>query len=238
MAIEDRDVADAFVAQIAKRFLGRLAGAQDQSRLVVEPLEDTPGEIGHRHARHADAALMQGRFRGHASRRASAPPERPRATAARPPPLDRRLIRLLHLGRNLRFAQHHAVEARRHAEQMPHGRLFLMPVQMFDRFGWIEAVKSGQEIGDLFQRRFRGAFRGRVNFHAIAGRKQHGLDARKPRRQRSSPRGLVRPRTPVAHAPRSTPHDDCNRRPALAWRASGGQHGIVGQTQRDTPSFI
>ena len=50
---------------------------------------------------------------------------------------------------------------------------------MFDHVDRFEAVKPGQKPGDLIESRLGVALRGGVDFDAIAGRKQHGLNAAK-----------------------------------------------------------
>ncbi len=48
---------------------------------------------------------------------------------------------------------------------------------MRDDFGRVQAVEAGQEVGDLIERRLGLALGGGIDFHPIAGRKQHRLDA-------------------------------------------------------------
>ncbi len=93
---------------------------------------------------------------------------------------------------------------------------------MLDHLGRIEAVEAGQEVGDLIERRLRFALGGGVNFHPIAGRKQHRLDAGKhppPVVQRFASL-LGRKRQPLAERDRRAvmaATDDLR----LAWPASG-----------------
>ena len=60
MPIDHRNLPRAFVAQVAQRLFGHFAGADHQRLLIVEALEDLPGEVGHRHAGNAHAALVDG----------------------------------------------------------------------------------------------------------------------------------------------------------------------------------
>ena len=147
---------------------------------------------------------MEGRFAGHApgypqGRLKHGVHQRPRVVLLRG-----RLIRLLYLGEDLRLAKHHAVEAGGHGEQVPHRGLIAVLIEMVDQLIRIEAMEAGQELGDLIER-WRGvAFGGRIDFHPIAGRKQHGLDAGKhppPMVERLA--GLLgRERQPLAHGDR------------------------------------
>ena len=179
MPVDDRDLPHAFFLQVAQAFFGHFAGADHQCFLVVESLEDLPGEVGHGHAGNAHAPLVDGRFAGHAPRHPQRRlkqrvHQRPRVVL-----LGGHLVGLLHLGQDLRLAEDHAVETRGHGKQVLHGRLVAVLIETFDHLGRIEAVEAGQELGDLIERRLGLALRGGVDFHPIAGRQQHGLDARK-----------------------------------------------------------
>ena len=63
VAVEDDDLFRTCIGQVLKRFLGHLAGADDQDALVVEAFEDSRGEIGDRDAGDADAMTGRATFR-------------------------------------------------------------------------------------------------------------------------------------------------------------------------------
>ena len=67
-AIHDDDPSDAGVSQIRERLFGHFSGTQQDRLLVVEPLENPSGEIGHGHAGNADAMTVDFRFGRHAPR--------------------------------------------------------------------------------------------------------------------------------------------------------------------------
>ena len=149
MPVDHGDPPRALVAEVTQRFLGHLARADHQRLLVVESLEDLPGEVGHGHAGNAHAALVDGRFGGHAAgdadgRLKGRVQQRPGVVV-----LDGRLVRLLHLGENLRLAHHHAVQAGGHGEQVPHRLLADVVIQVRRDLGRIELVEAGQEAGHL-----------------------------------------------------------------------------------------
>ena len=81
------------------------------------------------------------------------------------------------LRQDLRLADHHAVETGGDGEQMPHGVVAGPREQLVEDFVDRQLVEIGHELGHGFMRRAPlGIFAGRVDFHAIAGRQQHGLD--------------------------------------------------------------
>ena len=132
--------------------------------LSLEALENLPGEIGHRHAGHAHAPLVDGRLVGHAAGHADrrlkhGVQERPGAVLS-----GGKLVSVFHLARIWRFAQHHAVEARGHGEQVPHGDFIAMVIEPRDDRLQLEMMEAGQETGDLLQRRLFGLFRWRRRF--------------------------------------------------------------------------
>ena len=53
--------------EVLQRFLGHLAGADDEHALVVESFEDSRGEVGDRDAGDADAMAVERRFAGDAA---------------------------------------------------------------------------------------------------------------------------------------------------------------------------
>lgn len=138
-----------FVPKVTQRLLRHFAGADDERLLVVEAFEDSAGEVGHCHAGNAHSALVDGGFGGYAAgdadgRLESLVQERPGCLALRG-----RLIGLLHLGEDLRFAQHHAVQAGCHAEQVPHRRFVGIDEQVGHDVARIDAMDAGQEYADL-----------------------------------------------------------------------------------------
>ena len=114
---------------LPRRELAHLARADEQHRAVAQLAEDLPRELD-RDVRDRDRVAAD---RGLGAR-ALGGGDRPvaqrvqhRAQAAR---LLRGLVGLLHLPEDLRLAEHHRVEARRHAEGVAHRRLALEPVEV------------------------------------------------------------------------------------------------------------
>ncbi len=163
------------VLEVLERLLGHLAGADDQRPLVVEPLEDLLGEIGDRHAGNAHAALvdrrlaghafggLQGRLKGRVQQRASGPF------------LGGRLVGLLHLGEDLRLADHHAVQAGGDRKQVLRRLVARPQTEVLDDRRRLQFVEPGEKGGQLRSARALGVLAGGVEFHAVAGGKQHGL---------------------------------------------------------------
>ena len=87
-----------------------------------------------------------------------------------------RLVGLFHLSEDLRFAQHHAVQARRHAEEVAHRRFVGVDEEMGHDLARIEPMESRQKNADLIDIRHRARLAGRIDLDAIAGGKQHALD--------------------------------------------------------------
>ncbi len=136
-----------FVLQIAQGFLGHFAGADDQHLLVVEPLEDLAGEIADGHAGNAHPPLMQRGFVGDAPGHAHRGLKDAVGHRAGAVALLGQFVGLLDLRQDLRLAQHHAVEAGRHGEQVPH-RVLAGPLeQVVEDLVDLKAVKVGHELG-------------------------------------------------------------------------------------------
>ncbi len=174
MPVQHGDRSGALVAEVSQRLLGHLAGPDHQRLLVGQPLEDLAGEIGHRHAGHAEPPAVDGRFIAHPPGDAQGRLERRVQQRAGRVVLGRRLVRLLHLGQDLRLAQHHALQAGGHGEQVPHGRLALVSVQVRGHLGRIELLEAGQETAHLLGRG-QGQLARRVDLDPIAGREHHAL---------------------------------------------------------------
>ncbi len=139
-----------FILQIAERFFAHLAGADHQHLLVVEALEDLGGEVAHRDAGNAHAALVQRGFGGHALGHAhgglkNAVRQRAGTVAALG-----HFVGLFDLGEDLRLAHDHAVEAGGDHEQVPHGILAGALEQVVEDLVDRQAVKVGHELRDLF----------------------------------------------------------------------------------------
>ena len=134
----------AFVLQVAQRLLAHLAGADDEHLLVVEALEDLAGEIADRHAGDAHAPLVERGFAGHALGHADGRLKNAVGQGAGALAVLGQLVGLLHLGEDLRLADHHAVEAGRHGEQVPHGvlagALEQIVEDLVDRQAWKSAM--------------------------------------------------------------------------------------------------
>ncbi len=175
-AVEHRQLLRPLVGEVAEGLLGHLAGPDHQHLLVVEPLENLLGEVGHRHAGNAHAALLDARLPGDPAGGLQGGLERRVGQRAGRRFLGGRLVRLLHLGEDLRLAEHHAVEARRHLEQVPHGRAVGLLVQAPFNFALVEPVELGEEPRDLGARRHRAVLGRRIQLDPVAGRQQHRLD--------------------------------------------------------------
>ena len=142
--------------QIPQRLFPHLAGADHQHLLVVEAVENLPGKIADRDAGNAHPLFVDRRFLRHPLGDAQGGlkhfvRQRPGAIA-----LLGQLIGLLHLGQNLRLAEHQAIETGRDGEQMPHGRLARLLEQVVEDRRQVEAVKFGQKFGHLLMARRRG----------------------------------------------------------------------------------
>ena len=114
---------------LARRELAHLARAHQQHRAAVQLAEDLGRELD-RDVRQRDGVPADRRLAAGALRRgdrAVAQAVQHRAEAAR---LLGRLVGVLHLAEDLRLAEHHRVEAGRHAERVPHRRLALEPVEV------------------------------------------------------------------------------------------------------------
>ena len=144
-AIDDHDVPRARRPKIPQRLRGHLAGTHEQHPLVVEPLEHTAGKIGDGHARDRDPLTAQRRLRRHPLRRT----ERRLKHAGRERTGGLAVLgdgpRLLDLREDLRLAEHHAVEAGRHAKQVPHHRLVVLPREQGGQRGRIDSAAFSQE---------------------------------------------------------------------------------------------
>ena len=94
------------------------------------------------------------------------------------------LVGLFDLADDLRLAQHHAVQTRRHLEKVLHGRRSGLLQKIFDEFRFGDLVKIREEAGELGMSR-RGSRRllRRVDLNAIAGREDNGLGGGKSRPQ-------------------------------------------------------
>ena len=193
VAIQHGDVPRAGIDQVLQRLLGHLAGADHQHPLIVEPLEDSRGEIGDRHAGDADAMAVERGFAGHAAGHAERGLEqavRQRAGAADLPGL---LVGLLDLGQNLRFADDHAIKTGGDPKQVV-DRLrvfqgYQLAAQLLDR----HVVKIGQVRGE--HRRGEGdagVIAGGVELNPMASGEEDSLAggvgrARRPARRAFAP---------------------------------------------------
>jgi hypothetical protein len=81
--------------------------------------------------------------------------------------------RILHLAEDLRFAQHHRIEAGSDAERMADGIVLRQHVQVRTQFGKIQLVVVGEEMGGHVERVGRAA--GGVHLGAVAGGQQRRL---------------------------------------------------------------
>ena len=88
-------------------------------------------------------------------------------------------IRLFHLRKNLRLAQHHAVQAGRDGEQMPHDAFAALLKEIVENLVRIQAAAIGEKLDNLLMRWRFGVLFGRgVQLDAIARRKQHRFGLR------------------------------------------------------------
>ena len=178
--IHDHHIPRPGLAEIPQRFGGHLARAHEQHPLVVEPLKNATGEVGHRHARDrhplpAKCRLRRDPLGGSQRCLKQARRERPRRAA-----ILRDRPGLLHLRKNLWFPKHHAVETRRHAEQVAHDRIVMFAGEKRPERSGVDPATLGEKRHELFGRRCVDAVLSRgVELNAIAGGEEHALAARK-----------------------------------------------------------
>ena len=79
---------------------------------------------------------------------------------------------LLHLAQNLRLAHHHGVQAGGHAEEMAHGFLVAMLVEVRRQQRGVQAEVALQKAGQIGA---SGDFHGSQQLHAVAGGDDHAL---------------------------------------------------------------
>ena len=205
-AADDADVADPFVDEITERLFSHLAGSDDEDLLIVEPFKEITGVVGHGDAGNAHPLLLDGGLRSHALGHAQSGlkrgiRQRPHAAGRR-----RQFVGLLHLRENLSFADHHAVQARRHREQVPHKVLAGPLEEVVEHLHWVEPVKTGQKFHHVMMRRARfRRFAGHVQFHAVARGEQHRLRFRilLPQPRQGIDRLVLAERQPLPHLHRS-----------------------------------
>ena len=233
-AVDHGDVAGPLVAEVLQGLLGHLAGADDQGVLVVEPLEDLLGEVGHGHAGDAHAPLLDAGLRGHA------PGDLHRGLKGRVGQrpgrllLHGKLVGLLDLGEDLRLAHHHAVQAGGHAEQVLHGLAVGVLKQVGGDLAGIQVVAPGEELGHHVAAGHRVAAGGHVQLHPVARRKQHRLDLRilppQPRKRRAGLLGAKRQALPDGDRRLVVTTADHLQLHAKSPRAGGKQEsGVRGQ---------
>ena len=174
-AIDDGDPPGPFVAEITQGFFRHLTRPDDERFLVVEALEDLPGEVGHGHAGNAHATLVDGGFAAYAAGDADGGLKGHVQQRAGGLKLAGRLVGLLDLGQDLRFAEHHAVQTGGHAEQVPHGGFIGVDEQVRHDLAGLDLMKAGQKAADFFQAGDRRRLTGRVDLHAIARGEQHAF---------------------------------------------------------------
>ena len=168
-AVDNHDLPRSLVAEVADRLFRHLARSDHQRRLVVEGLEDLPSEISHGHAGNAHAPLVDGCLDGNPPGDLDRRLEDGMGQRARPLLVRGGLISLLDLRENLRFADHHAVEAGGDGEQVANGVGVFVAEQMLRDLLRNDPV-YGQESPFLFSVQFSRAFRGGIQFRPIAGR--------------------------------------------------------------------
>jgi hypothetical protein len=155
--------------EVLPRELGHLPGAHQQHRLPVEAVEDVARHL-HRRGGHGgrgppEVGLGPDPLRAPEGRSADAGQLAP--GSAEPLGL---LEGVLHLAEDLRLAEHHRIEARRHPEEMEHRRLALMRVEVGSEIG---AGGAGQcRPGPVVE---VGARADDVELDPVAGRDQQGF---------------------------------------------------------------
>ena len=97
------------------------------------------------------------------------------------------LGRVLHLTEDLRFAQHHRVEAGGNPKCMAHGLILIERVEVRGQHGRINAVILREPSGSVAQR--PGVVAGAINFGAVASG-QNRRFARQPLVQKLAQRGM------------------------------------------------
>ena len=172
--IDDAHVAGAFVLEIAERFFGHFAGADDQHPLVVKRGKDLLGEIGNGDAGNADPLFVDAGLAGYPLGHAQRGLKHLVGQRAGALAVASQLIGLFDLGHDVRLAHNHAVQAGRDVEQVAHDVFAGAFKQVVEDVRQIEAVKIGQELGHLLVAGDAGGgVGGGVDLDPVAGRQDH-----------------------------------------------------------------
>ncbi len=128
-AVGDHDFMHLLLFQVPGHQLDHFAGADQQGAALLQVGEDMPGErhrrVGHRHRVGADAG-----FRADALGHREHVLEHPAQLAVDQPRLVGAGVGLAQLAENLRFAEHHGIQAAGHPHQVLQG--FFVPVGIKD----------------------------------------------------------------------------------------------------------
>ncbi len=176
--VDDGDVGHAEIVQVRQRFLGHFARTDHQRDLVVEAFKHLPRKIGDRHAGNADAAFVDGRLGGHATSDLGRPLEHGMRNGSGGLLLGGSLVSALDLRGDLRFPDHHAVEAAGHQEQVANGVASVQIVKVLRHVPRIHLLFRCQGFRQLGAGRRIVALGGRVQLHTIAGREQDDFQLR------------------------------------------------------------
>ncbi len=172
-AVDHRQVPDVVLQEVARRQGARLAGAHQHGALLAQVIEELAGQLdggeGHAHRTLADLGLGAHPLAG-----AEGALEGPQQAGARFLAGPRQAVGVLELAGDLGLADHHALEARRHAVQVLDG----LDALQVPRVVGEEQLRVGADAGQRLAQHGLDAVAGRdlaVDLGAVArGDRQHG----------------------------------------------------------------
>jgi hypothetical protein len=155
-AIADEQASDPFVVEIAKRFLGHLAGADDEDGLIAEAVEDAAAELAHGDTGDRHAAFGELRLGADAARNLEGALEQHVGERAISLGACGHVVGGLHLVHDLIFAEDHAVDTAGDLKQVLHCGGPALLQQLAEEVLDGDVVELGEELRHLHGRR-RGA---------------------------------------------------------------------------------
>ena len=189
--------------QISQRFDGHFAGANHKHRFVVKTIENRLAKFPHGDAGDRNASLGQRRFGPHPLGDIQRPLEQCVGQRAGGGMVLRQRVGFFDLRHDLRFSQHHAVQARSHFEQVLNDIRSLSLYQIVEKLDQRHMMKLGKELRHvLLRRNMGGILLGRIDLNPIARRQHHPFGPWKCRAQGGICPGhlLARKREPLADA--------------------------------------
>ncbi len=185
-AVREHQRADAVRLEMPRDELRHLARADQHRGLVRERLEDLQREVDRDRA-DGDAPRRDAGLGAHALRDRERLVEDAVEDGAGRARLGGEVVEALQLAEDLRLADHHRVEARRHAEEMADGVAVVMDEEMLREGRRRDAALAREELADRPGYGIVVAPE-RERFDSIAGRDErrllHAVDRREPRERR------------------------------------------------------